>query len=95
MVAELPHTAHGASDEALLPLVLRELRGLCGFHVVLLLIHLRLQDKEGAVGAPMLLSCWFGDVDAIAAAPPNDGRCRVLRLFLHLALQHAVWRGAV
>jgi hypothetical protein len=80
-VARKPGQSSGslaAGDEVLLPFVLRQQRGLRGFLVVLLLLHLQLRDEEGATGAPMLLPHWFTDGDAVAAAPPNGGWCRVL-----------------
>jgi hypothetical protein len=49
-----------AGDEALPPLVPRHLRGLL---VVLLCLHLRFQNEEGATSAPLLLPCWFADGD--------------------------------
>lgn len=70
-----------AGDEALMALVLRQLRRLHGFLVVLLLLHLRLRDEEGIAGAPVLLPTYV-----VATVPCIDGRRRKLRLVLNLTL---------
>jgi hypothetical protein len=79
-----------AGDETLPTEVLLYLRVLSGLLVLLLLLHLQLQDEEGpGTRVSLLLPCRFADCDSVAAAaPPIWERDRIL--LLHLVLRNGV-----